>query len=656
MVMWRWLLLALLVPALGGCAGLSELQRAQAVQIAGEAREARVDCDQPDTACARPSPLRALGVEAHAGSAPADPLHYVLLMDYGQDALLSRLDLIRSAQRSIELQTYIFDEDDSGRLVLDELVAAARRGVRVRVLVDQLSALRYVDTLAALAALHVNFEMRIYNPVLGRAQLSYPQYVLAAACCWRQLNRRMHNKILLVDGLVGITGGRNYQDTYFDWDDTYNFRDRDILVAGPATLAMAENFEAFWHSRWASPLAELKDVARHLLDAGAPALSAAEYRMPARVAAISRDADDAQLLATRLVSAVLPVGEVEFIADLPDKHRTAWEEEAPATMRMREVIEGARDQVLLQTPYLVLSEPARDLFRSLHAREDAPKIIVSTNSLAATDAFLTYAMSYKYRRRHLREFGFRIYEYKPFPLDAPVDVDATGAVDIAWNPDGTVQIQTRDAGPDVTVRPQPAQRQAQWQGEDGPAAPRLPLEREYSALRWAGIGVNQPVPLRRAGVRVGLHSKSLVVDGRIGVVGTHNFDPRGDNLNTESAVIIADADFAEALADSIRRDISPENSWAIAPRDRTRVLSGLGYSLNKAFESSPVFDFWPRRYATSYQFVPSAECPLPPPLPGDPGFRECHEPVGDFPEVNLGWRSIMTRITTAFGAGLVPIL
>lgn len=655
-MMWRWLLLALLVPALGGCAGLSELQRAQAVQIAGEARDVEVDCDQPETACARPSPLRALGVQAHSNSAPADPRHYVLLMDFGQDALVSRLDLIRSAERSIELQTYIFDEDDAGRLVLDELVAAARRGVRVRVLVDQLSALRYVDTLAALASLHVNFEMRIYNPVLGRARMSYPQYVLAAACCWRQLNRRMHNKILLVDGLVGITGGRNYRDTYFDWDDTYNFRDRDILVAGPATLAMAENFEAFWHSRWASPLAELKDVARHLLDIGAPELPAAEFRMPARVAAISRDADDAQLLATRLVSAVLPVGEVEYIADLPDKHRSTSEEEAPATVRMREVIEGAREQVLLQTPYLVLSEPARDLFRSLHARDEAPRIVVSTNSLAATDAFLTYAMSYKYRRRHLREFGFHIYEYKPFPLDAPVDVDATGAVDIAWNPDGTVEIQTRDAGPDVTVRPKPAEGQAQWQDDDEPAAPRLPLEREYAALRWAGIGVNQPVPLRRAGVRVGLHSKSLVVDGRIGVVGTHNFDPRGDNLNTESAVVIADAGFAEALADSIRRDISPENSWAIAPRDRTRVLSGLGYSLNKAFERSPVFDFWPRRYATSYQFVPGADCPLPPPLPGDPGFRACHEPVGDFPEVNLGWRSIMTRMTTAFGAGLVPIL
>ncbi|NLC59826.1 MAG: phospholipase D family protein, partial [Gammaproteobacteria bacterium] len=170
----RWLWLALLLPALAGCTGLSELQRSEAVRIAVQARDATVHCDQPDTACARPSPLRALGVHAWAGSAPGAPRHEVLLLDYGQDALVARLDLIRSAQRSIDLQTYIFDEDDAGRLVLEELLSAARRGVSVRVLVDQLSALRHVDTLASLASAHVNFQMRIYNPVLGRARLSYP--------------------------------------------------------------------------------------------------------------------------------------------------------------------------------------------------------------------------------------------------------------------------------------------------------------------------------------------------------------------------------------------------------------------------------------------------------------------------------------------------
>src|SRR3546814_2740 len=152
-------------------------------------------CDRAD-ACADPSPLRALGTRAYALSSPEAPHHYALLLDYGQDALLARLNLIRSARRAIDLQTYIFDEDDAGHLVLDELLVAARRGVQVRVLIDQLSALKHVDTLAALAGAHRNFELRIYNPVLGRAHINYPQYLLAAACCWRRLRSEEHTSEL----------------------------------------------------------------------------------------------------------------------------------------------------------------------------------------------------------------------------------------------------------------------------------------------------------------------------------------------------------------------------------------------------------------------------------------------------------------------------
>jgi len=167
--------------------------------------------------------------------------------------------------------------------------------------------------------------------------------------------------------------------------------------------------------------------------------------------------------------------------------------------------------------------------------------------------------------------------------------------------------------------------------------------------------VNRRVPLDRTGLRMGLHAKSLVVDERIGVVGTHNFDPRGDNLNTESAVVIDDARFAQRLAASIRRDMSPENSWTIARRDPPPVFSGVDYSMAKVSERLPVFDLWPTRYATSFEFQPGPDCPAPL-APDAPGFRECYVAVGDFPEVSLGFRSLLTRIFTAFGAGLVPIL
>lgn len=629
------LLVTALALASAACASLSPAQRQRATTIVEASRTDAVTC-APTDACAQASLLRELGARADAESTPAAPRHYALILDYGQDALLSRLSLIRAASSSIDLQTYIFDEDDAGHMVLDELLAAARRGVRVRVLVDQLSALERVETLAALAGAHRNFEIRIYNPVLGRARLSYPQYVLAAACCWRKLNQRMHSKLLLVDGLVGITGGRNYQDDYYDWDAAYNFRDRDLMVAGPAARGMGANFEAFWSDGRSRPVDQLADVGGYLLRQGVPELPHAPFERPGRVAAMSRDADDPALVG-KLADAAIPVGAVGFIADLPQKHRRSSEASTPSTRGLRDLIESARHEVLLQTPYLVLSQPAQQMFRELHARDDAPDVIVSTNSLAATDSFITYALSYKYKRRYLRDFGFRIFEYKPFPADAPIDVDATGAVDIAGDADGTPHV-----------------------GKDGAAAPAgagrtLPLAREYSALRYAGVAVNQPVPLQRAGVRIGLHAKSLVIDDRIGVVGTHNFDPRGDRYNTESAVVIDDAVFAQALAASIRRDIAPENSWTIARRDKPPLFSGLEYSLAKLSEQLPIFDLWPVRYATSYEFRPGPACPLP--LPMDhPRFRDCYEPVGDFPEVALGLKPLLTRIFTAFGAGLAPIL
>src|SRR3546814_12562420 len=134
---------------------------------------------------------------------------------------------------------------------------------------------------------------------------------------------------------------------------------------------------------------------------------------------------------------------------------------------LRELIASAQSEVLLQTPYLVLSQAAQDLFRELHDRDDPPRVLVSTNSLAATDAFITYALSYKYKRRYLRDFGFEIHEFKPFPAAAPIDPEATGAFGVSWRRDGT------------PVFP-PA----------GPPEGRRPLGREHPAPRWAGFSAN----------------------------------------------------------------------------------------------------------------------------------------------------------------------
>ena len=641
-------LLLVLVLALAGsaCATLTPGQREHAEAIAIAARPTALDCDRAD-ACAVPSPLHALATRAFAESTPAVPRHYVVLLDHGPDALLARINLVRSATTSIDVQTYIFEEDDAGHLFLDELLKAARRGVRVRLLIDQLSALKRVDTLAALATAHADFSIRIYNPVLGRARINYPQYLLASVCCWHKLNQRMHTKLLLVDGAVGIAGGRNYADDYYDWDGDYNVRDRDLLVAGPVARDMGRNFDAFWDSERSRPAEQLSDVGRRLLDGDPPVLAHPPLERPERVAAMARDAGDDALVRTRLADHALAVGTVEYLADLPQKHSDAHRGPSRASEGLRELIDGAHQEVLLQTPYLVLSKPAQRLFRQLRARQPPPRVIISTNSLASTDSFITYALAYKYKRRYLRDFGFAIYEYKPFPADAPIDLAATGT---------PLPEITLPSDEELAHAREVDRREARRNFASGSVASRFrrPLQSEYAALAARRRNLER-VPLQRAGMRVGLHAKSLVVDERVGVVGTHNFDPRGDRYNTESAVVVYDPAFAALLGDSIRRDIEPANSWVSAPRAKAPVFSGLEYSLAKLSERMPVFDLWPVRYATSYQFQPGPKCPEPLP-PGDPGFRDCYRAVGDFPEVNLGLKTIMTRIFTAFGAGFAPVL
>jgi len=695
----RLLLLATLLLG-SGCASLSNAQRDRAAGIAQQARSQLVDCDKPDR-CALDSPLRALGGQAFSESAQGAPRHYATILDEGETTLVARLNLIRSATRSIDLQTYIFDKDDSARLVLDELLAAARRGVKVRVLIDQLSAISDLEILGALASSHQNFELRVYNPTFGKAKLNYADYAGSVLCCFRRFNQRMHNKLLVIDDALGVVGGRNYQDDYYDWDSEYNFRDRDVVVAGPVARGMAANFEAFWKAPRSVPAERLNDVGRTLLKQGAPTMPPAVYRRPERVEQVLDEAVDPAYIQRMFVDTAFRVGPVRYVADLPRKHRRETASQPAAGQHVTEpqldsLIAGAQTEVLLQTPYLVLSKPARKLFEALRKREQPPRVVVSTNSLAATDNPIVYALSYKYKRRNMRELGFNIYEYKPFPLDAPVDYrnlvpaplgtppsssdrgsgllggSAAGSnarssgsrgsnrrnadSPVADTGQAVEAVEASDASVGAeAVRPQPTPGPAARRRTDGSVVERRVLRAETRPSFLGTKAVNKPLPVTRSGARMGLHAKSLVVDRRIGVIGTHNFDPRSENYNTEGAVIIDDPAFAEALAQSILRDIHPSNSWVVAPRTKPPVLSGLNYSVGKASEALPVLDFWPWRYATDYEFQPGPDCPEPL-RRQDPAFHSCYTAVGDFPEVNVGPKWLLVRMLTAFGAGLVPIL
>ncbi|MBS0199759.1 MAG: phospholipase D family protein [Proteobacteria bacterium] len=615
----------LLALAAGGCTTLSASDHAHAEAIAIAARSDVVDCQRADH-CADPSVFE--GPAPQAGNR-------MLLLDDGQDALLARMHMIRSARERVDLQTYIYKEDDAGRMILRELLAAARRGVQVRVLIDQLSAMESPDTLAALSGIHRNFQLRIYSPLFNLGRPNYADYVLASFLRFRQLNQRMHTKVLVVDGEVGVTGGRNYSDDYYDWSQTYNFLDRDVLVSGPAAKAMQTNFDAFWAAPQSVPVEQLNDVAKILLARGVPALSTKRYELPERVRAMQNASADPALLRKRLGDALVPVADAEFVADPPGKHEDGATRRttAPASSVVGAVVQSAQHEVVMQTPYLVLTHGAQRLFQALHRRADPPRVIVSTSSLAGIDNALTYAMAYKYRRRFLKRFGFEMYELKPFPQDVPMRVGAlvTDQEDVA---------DEEDAGNEV----------------DGNASRRRPLPTSGEDTSRRGVllyGLNRPPPASDE-PRVGLHAKSLVVDRSIAVVGSHNFDPRGVNYNTESALIIRDPAFAARVADSIERDTLPANAWVIAPRDP--VIADVDDTIVRASERLPIFDLWPSRYATAFDFRGGPGCPKPLPI-RDPDFHRCYRAVGDFPDVPLlGVKWWMTRVITAFGAGMTPFL
>ena len=591
-----WMLL-LLLPVVTACVP-SHRQMMRARHMVSSQIEHTVRCPERNH-CAADSGLYELS------AAGKDNRNRAVILDLGEDSLIARLNLIHAARRSISIQTYIWADDDAGKLMLDALVGAARRGVHVRILADQLGSFNSLEQLARLARTHVNFELRLYNPTLHTAETGAFGYVIGGLCCFSNLNQRMHNKLFLVDGRIGVTGGRNYEDRYFDWDSDFNFLDRDILVAGPVASDMRDSFLLFWNHERAVPLTRLRDVSAQIISDGpsAPGWKTPVYDRPERVYRVLQQAADPAYIRSHFLERAHVLNDVEFFADRPGKTDNPSKRERELTAHLMNLVSTASEEIILQTPYLVISDRGQRIFRKLQKEGSRVRILISTNSLASTDAFAVYALAHKYVRRYLAVFNFNIYEQKPHPVDAPRMIA------------------------------------------------------HYSELSGSGAisgkrGRYSEVPLTTSGVRVSLHAKSMVVDKQYVMIGSHNFDPRSDDYNTECGIIIHDRDFARVVRASILANIRPGNSWVIAKREVDGMLGRVNRALAKLSAALPIFDLWPFGYATSYQLKPG--CPVM--LREDPRFYACYEPVGEFPEVALPLKTIYTRIITGFGAGISDML
>jgi putative cardiolipin synthase len=337
-------------------------------------------------------------VAAHPGQSGIFPLAD------GHDAFAARLLLVRAAERTLDVQYYIWHRDLSGTLLFAALYQAAERGVRVRLLLDDNNTAGLDDTLAALDA-HPNIEVRLFNPFVVRRWRA-----LAYLTDFPRLNRRMHNKSLTADNQLTIVGGRNIGDEYFGTGDHALFVDLDALAVGPVAHDVSRDFARYWASESAYPVDRLLRPVGPA--AGAELLRAAET--------VSRQADaipylDAvaqrplvrELIEHRLALIWAPT---RLISDDPAKGLGRATEDNLIGVRLKEALGAPQTELTLVSPYFV---PTRTGVATLGAlARQGVKVRVLTNSLAATDVAIVHA-GYAKHRAALLAAGIELRELKP---------------------------------------------------------------------------------------------------------------------------------------------------------------------------------------------------------------------------------------------------
>lgn len=548
------------------------------------------------------SPLVAIAqqTQSDAGRGDATRGNRVAIINGGYDALLLRVHLIRSARRSIAIQTFIWTNDECGRLLMCELIEAARRGVKVRIVADQIASDKDPDTVAFLATVHPNLQIRHYRPIAGQIRPSKLQTALSGLVSLKETNQRMHNKVMLFDDEILITGGRNIENTYYDHSTEMNFRDRDALAVGPVAREAARSFDEYWNYRHCVPSTELADVAAAIWNNKFKRFATrADYDFGGFFGALDREASDPQEIERRFVARLRPAEKVSFLADKPGKNRSLhfWGQ-GRITRQLKNAILEAQECVIMQSPYLVLSGKAAELFAYLKKRTPGLRIAIVSNSFASTDNLLAYSANYRLRARYIEDLGLEVHEFKPLPAEL------------------------------LTV------------------FPGYPELKERAAKR-VEQGAQARLPF------LCIHAKSLVVDNRLGFIGSYNLDPRSENLNTEAGLLIEDPAVCAELKATILGDAAAENSWVIAKRQVPLHLDKLNRLVDGILGLSPI-DVWPLQNSTSFELVPGmAEVPA-----SSPDFYRSYREAGDFPgaERGLTTKEILTRLYKAVGPVLAPMI
>lgn len=346
-----------------------------------------------------------------ASGIPKAKANEALLIEGGQDALAARLHLIEQAQHSIDYQTFIWANDEASQLLGEALIRAAKRGVNVRILVDYIGIFKDAKALARVTHANPNLQVRVYRPTARTLENGIWGSAIYALTNFKGANQRMHHKVFLVDNHIGITGGRNVENSYFDHASVMNFKDRDALVVGPVAESMKAAFDSFWTYHHTVPAMKLTDVASARIMGTAPL---DRSRTGRRLLALERRSKDISTLAKQLRH----VEHVEFISDLPGKNGAlALSGGGRATQHIVRALDEATEEVWIQSPYMVIGRKGRKYFKRFRKRNPDVAIHISTNSFGSTDNAVAYAGNVRLRDRYIHEFGLDIREYRPQPRD-----------------------------------------------------------------------------------------------------------------------------------------------------------------------------------------------------------------------------------------------
>jgi cardiolipin synthase C len=498
----RWLVGWVFLLGASGCASLP----------ANDGRTASSAFAQPDqTALGRLVEARRAQVHARSDSA----FH---LLEGVDAALASRLALIDGAQRSLDLQYYVIHADASTEVLLQRVRHAARRGVRVRILLDDFNTVG-PDAQVLRLAFEPGVEIRLFNPLTGPRSSLIGRLITSWYDASR-IQKRMHNKLFLADSAWGITGGRNLGDPYFGDAAKQNFVDLDVLAAGRIVRDMSASFDRFWNDELAYPVQKLldeDDLERLRKSEVPPPTAGAQPRPVSEVLPVTASPTVLpEVTPTAVVQAERPPMDLAsvplvwapsaLLADAPGKVGPGDDEVAAGDT----VIDGllglmqqARRDILIISPYFVPGPQMMALYAQL--RQRGVRVRVLTNSLASNDAPAAHAGYARYRRA-LLAMGVELYEMRSDPRTAGAALIGSSA--------------------------------AHGEPHRGVFG---------SGARADGAGTKS---------RASLHSKAVVIDGQLSVIGSMNLDLRSHLKNSEVALVIRSTALAQQATQEVEQTIT----------------------------------------------------------------------------------------------------